>query len=101
MLDRFFAWWLGPSEEEGRAIANLVTQEERSTMKAIALREETVRLRLLAKRSLEQLLWCGGARDFQSPEGMASVGWERGVRPLIEDLRAELGLPPYVSPDGP
>ncbi len=85
-LDRFFEWLFGPTEEDARV---LMEQEERTMTKAIALREERDRLRALAKRALEQLLWCSGSGDFQS-DGVAREGWERGVVPVIDDLTAEL-----------
>jgi hypothetical protein len=85
-LDRFFEWLFGPTEEDARV---LMEREERTMAKVDALLEERDRLHTLAKRALEQLIWCSGSADFQS-DGVAREGWELGVRPVIDDLRAEL-----------
>lgn len=44
----------------------------------------------LLERCHEALIWCSGSNDFQTT-GMAYVGWEKLVRPLLRDLQRALG----------
>jgi hypothetical protein len=39
----------------------------------------------LLERCHEALIWCSGSNDFQTT-GMAHVGWEKLVRPLLAEL---------------
>lgn len=40
----------------------------------------------LLRRAYDALTWCGGADDFQKGR-KAHKGWEKDIRPLIEELR--------------
>jgi len=33
----------------------------------------------------EALIWCSGAEDFQYPDGKARKGWEKIVKPLLDN----------------
>jgi hypothetical protein len=51
----------------------------------------------LLRRCLQALIWCSGSADFQT-DGKAFVGWEKHVRPLIEELVAVVpGAPASVG----
>ncbi len=59
-------------------------------------------LALLARRDallgkcLKAIIWCSGSNDFQT-DGVASVGWERLCRPLIQELQDALGEHPMKA----
>ena len=53
----------------------------------MTIEDEQKKATELLKRCEEALLWCGGSGDFNEG-GVAYVGWERMVRPVLEELRA-------------
>jgi hypothetical protein len=50
-----------------------------------ALEAEIMRLRTLYDRCIAALIWCSGSADF-SPGGLAHVGWQKLVKPLLDEL---------------